>query len=123
MKIRVYYEDTDVGGRVYHSRYLNFCERARSELFFQEGKSPVHKGYHFVIKELTAHYHAPAFLGDVLEVRTHLTKMTRISVELEQVIWRKSEKIFTLTIVLVCLQKERPSRIPEYFQELFQKLS
>ena len=35
MKMRVYYEDTDAGGVVYHSKYLNFCERARSELFFE----------------------------------------------------------------------------------------
>ena len=35
MKLRVYYEDTDAGGVVYHSNYLNFCERARSELFFE----------------------------------------------------------------------------------------
>jgi acyl-CoA thioester hydrolase len=41
MKIRVYYEDTDTGGVVYHSNYLNFCERARSDAFFEKGMTPV----------------------------------------------------------------------------------
>ncbi|MDD3597397.1 MAG: acyl-CoA thioesterase, partial [Sulfuricurvum sp.] len=41
MQIRVYYEDTDAGGIVYHSNYLNFCERARSHLFFDVGRSPI----------------------------------------------------------------------------------
>ncbi|MEN8727803.1 MAG: acyl-CoA thioesterase, partial [Sulfurovum sp.] len=40
MKIRVYYEDTDAGGIVYHTNYIKYCERARSEIFFQRGKKP-----------------------------------------------------------------------------------
>ena len=40
MKIRVYYEDTDAGGIVYHTNYIKFCERARSEVFFQRGIIP-----------------------------------------------------------------------------------
>ncbi|MGD9625492.1 MAG: acyl-CoA thioesterase, partial [Arcobacter sp.] len=52
MKLRVYYEDTDAGGIVYHSNYLNFCERARSDVFFQKGFSPVLEGGHFVAKKI-----------------------------------------------------------------------
>jgi len=52
VKIRVYYEDTDAGGVVYHSNYLNFCERARSELFFQKELSPVLQNGHFVARKL-----------------------------------------------------------------------
>lgn len=122
MKIRVYYEDTDVGGRVYHSKYLNYCERARSEIFFQEGKKPVYEDYHFVIRKLTAHYYAPAHFADILDVKTKITKLSRISVEIEQTIWREEEKIFALDITLVCLKGERPARFPDYFMELFRKL-
>ncbi len=46
--LRVYYEDTDTGGVVYHSIYLNYCERARSEIFFRNGISPIDNKYHFV---------------------------------------------------------------------------
>ncbi|MGE4457522.1 MAG: hotdog domain-containing protein, partial [Arcobacteraceae bacterium] len=52
MQIRVYYEDTDTGGVVYHSNYLNFCERARSEAFFRLGMSPELSSGHFVAKRI-----------------------------------------------------------------------
>ncbi len=123
MKIRVYYEDTDLGGIVYHSKYLNFCERARSEIFFEAGKSPVYEDYHFVVKELHASYHKAAYFADILEVKTTLQELSRISATLHQSIWRGEELIFELVVTLVCLRGERPARIPDYFLELFQKLS
>jgi len=52
MKIRVYYEDTDSGGVVYHTQYLAFCERARSEIFFQNGIDFSESG--FVVRDLEA---------------------------------------------------------------------
>ena len=72
MKIRVYYEDTDAGGIVYYSNYLNFCERARSDAFFNRGLTPVLESGHFVVKKLTADYSLSAKLGDLLEVHTEL---------------------------------------------------
>ena len=50
MKIRVYYEDTDAGGIVYHSIYLNYCERARSELYFKQGLIPHSQDDFFDVK-------------------------------------------------------------------------
>ena len=56
MHIRVYYEDTDCGGIVYYANYLKFCERARSELFFQKGLSPHNNDEFFVVKNVNADY-------------------------------------------------------------------
>jgi len=106
MTIRVYYEDTDVGGVVYHSNYLNFCERARSQLFFDTGRSPITSSGHFVAKHIKADYLKSAKFGDVLEVKTALKSMKNASFTLIQSIYRKDEKIFEMEIQLVHLTHE-----------------
>lgn len=103
MKIRVYYEDTDLGGVVYHSNYLNFCERARSELFFSKGKSPVLEEGHFVAKSLEADFVKPALFGDILEVKTELLSLKYASFTLQQTIYRGEEKLFAMKIKLAYL--------------------
>ncbi|HZF70869.1 YbgC/FadM family acyl-CoA thioesterase [Sulfuricurvum sp.] len=101
MKIRVYYEDTDVGGVVYHSNYLNFCERARSQLFFDAGRSPILAGGHFVAKHIEADYLKTAKFGDILEVKTSLLGIKNASFTLSQKIFREDEKVFEMLIDLV----------------------
>ena len=103
MKLRVYYEDTDVGGVVYHSNYLNFCERARSEAFFKRSMSPVLEGGHFVARKINADFFKSAKLGDMLDIQTQLIEMKAASFTLRQTIFRDSEKIFELEILLVHL--------------------
>lgn len=106
MKIRVYYEDTDVGGVVYHSNYLNFCERARSQLFFDAGRSPILEGGHFVAKHIEADYLKSAKFGDVVEVKTVLVNLKNASFTLLQQIFRGEEKLFEMTIILAYLDFE-----------------
>ena len=106
MKIRVYYEDTDVGGVVYHSNYLNFCERARSEAFFQKGVTPVLEDGHFVVKKIIADFFMSARLGDELEVVSKLIEMKSVSFSLEQTIYKEGKKLFVLEIVLVYISFE-----------------
>ncbi|OHD82802.1 MAG: acyl-CoA thioester hydrolase [Sulfuricurvum sp. RIFCSPHIGHO2_02_FULL_43_9] len=101
MQIRVYYEDTDVGGVVYHSNYLNFCERARSQLFFDAGRSPILEGGHFVAKHIEADYLKSAKFGEILEVKTTLIQIKNASFSLLQQIFREDEKIFEMKIDLV----------------------
>ena len=101
MKIRVYYEDTDTGGVVYHSNYLNFCERARSEAFFAKGMTPVLENGHFVARKVNADFYKSAKLGDMLEVKTGLIQMKAASFTLVQEIYKEEEKIFELEILLV----------------------
>ncbi|MDP3301149.1 MAG: YbgC/FadM family acyl-CoA thioesterase [Sulfuricurvum sp.] len=101
MQIRVYYEDTDVGGVVYHSNYLNFCERARSQLFFDAGRSPILEAGHFVAKHIDADYLKSAKFADILEVKTTLIELKNASFSLLQQVFRGEEKLFEMTIVLV----------------------
>lgn len=106
MKIRVYYEDTDVGGVVYHSNYLNFCERARSQLFFDAGRSPILAGGHFVAKHIEADYLKSAKFGELLEVTTTFIQIRNASFSLLQQIFRDDEKVFEMKIDLVYLDFE-----------------
>ena len=121
MTIRVYYEDTDLGGVVYHSKYLNFCERARSELFFKRGLSPVFEDYHFVVKNIEADFLSFAKLGDILRVDTEILEMKKASLTLLQKIFNQesNKEIFKMRVTLVCLKGEKISKIPKYFLEVF----
>lgn len=106
MKIRVYYEDTDAGGIVYHSQYLNFCERARSEVFFEQNLTPALLNGHFVAKKIVADYIASAKLGDILEINTKLLDMRLASFILKQEVFKEGKKIFDLEIVLAYVTYE-----------------
>lgn len=103
MQIRVYYEDTDVGGVVYHSNYLNFCERARSQLFFDAGRSPILEEAHFVAKRIEADFIKSAKFGDLLNVKTFLKELKNVSFILHQEVWKDKEKMFEMDILLVCI--------------------
>lgn len=100
MQIRVYYEDTDVGGVVYHSNYLNFCERARSQLFFDAGRSPILANGHFVAKHIEADYLKSAKFGDIVEVKSSLLQSKNASFTMLQEIFRGDEKLFSMKIQL-----------------------
>jgi acyl-CoA thioester hydrolase len=119
MQIRVYYEDTDVGGVVYHSNYINFCERARSELFFKRGASPIFAGCHFVVRKLNARYIKPALFGDILVVSTGIKKLKYASLLLEQIIYRDEQKIFSLDVEVVFMKNQKIAPIPKDIKEVF----
>lgn len=113
MQIRVYYEDTDVGGVVYHSNYLNFCERARSQLFFDAGRSPILAGGHFVAKHIEADYLKSAKFGELLEIKTTLIQIKNASFSLLQQIFRDDEKVFEMKVDLVYIDFEgKMAKIP-----------
>ena len=124
MKLRVYYEDTDTGGVVYHSNYLNFCERARSEAFFDRDLTPVLENGHFVARKVNADFYKSAKLGDILEVKTRLIQMKAASFTLGQEIYKDNEKIFELEILLVYIDfdshvQKLNSEIKELILSLF----
>ena len=122
MKIRVYYEDTDAGGIVYHTNYIKYCERARSEIFFKQGMLPtLGETNGFVVRDIKASFLATSSLGDMLEVTTSVLKLKSSSIILLQEVWKEEKKIFTMEVVLVYIDKGRPCRIPEVFKEIFTK--
>ena len=123
MKIRVYYEDTDAGGIVYHTNYIKFCERARSEIFFEQGMKPtLGQSNGFVVRDIKASFLATSELGDTLDVTTEILTQKRSSMTLLQEVWKEEQKIFSMEVLLVYVNDGKPSRIPEAFSELFASL-
>lgn len=123
MKIRIYYEDTDMGGVVYHSNYLNFCERARSEAFFAKDMTPVLESGHFVARRVIADYFGSAKLGDLLEVKSELLKMKAASFILKQSIYKEDKKLFELEITLAYISfGAKPQKIDAKTKELLLSL-
>ena len=123
MKIRVYYEDTDVGGVVYHSNYLNFCERARSEAFYDLGLTPILENGHFVARKIIGNFFGSAKLGDMLSVKSELVKMKAASFILKQYVYRGEEKLFELEIVLAYISFEgKPQKVDTETKELLLSL-
>ena len=122
MKLRVYYEDTDCGGVVYHSNYLNFCERARSNLFFEKGLSPhISNTEFFVVKSLEANFIQSAKFGDDLVVLTNLVEKKAASLTLKQKVLREKDgqTLFEMSVKLVFLNSGKPSKIPVELFEVF----
>lgn len=118
MKIRIYYEDTDAGGIVYHTNYIKYCERARSEAFFEAGLNFTKEGGYFVVSALEAKFLASAVLGDEVFVRTKLIELKKASLVLEQEIYKFDEKdaekvLFEATITLAFMKEGRLAKIDE----------
>ena len=115
--LRVYYEDTDAGGIVYHANYLRFAERARTEILREKGVNQsqlvADEGIGFAVRHCTADYVKPGRLDDRLEVHTRIVEVGRGSVRCEQSVKRDGTDLVTMRLRLVCLNlKGRPARLP-----------
>lgn len=120
MKIRVYYEDTDAGGIVYHTNYIKYCERARSEVFFQRGMIPSQSDSSgFVVRDIKASFLATSTLGDTLDITSKILTLKSSSLVLLQEVWKEEVKVFSMEVVLVYVNKGKPCRIPEEFKDIF----
>jgi len=123
MQIRVYYEDTDAGGIVYHTNYIKYCERARSEIFFEHGMMPgVGNLSGFVVRDISARFLSPSMLGDILNVTTEILKLKNSSMILLQEIFKDEIKIFSMEVVLVYMANGTIERIPLDFRTLFDSI-
>jgi len=116
--VRVYYEDTDAGGIVYHANYLKFMERARTEWLRQLGYEQTDLassyGILFVVKRIAIDYAAPAYFNDELLVVSSVQRLGRASIEFEQKI-ANSDKLFARSQVklgCVDVNSVRPRSIP-----------
>ncbi|MGI7696720.1 YbgC/FadM family acyl-CoA thioesterase [Campylobacter coli] len=123
MKIRIYYEDTDAGGVVYHSNYLKFCERARSEIFFAKN-APIFDANegHFLLTKANCFFIKSAKLGDIIEVKTKLLKIKNASVDIAQEIYRDEILLFKVELTLAYIQNEKPAKIDAGIKKLFEEL-
>ena len=115
--LRVYYEDTDMGGMVYHANYLKFIERARSEwvesLGIDQDALRQKQGVVFAVKRLESDFLSPARYGDKLTVETVPVFATGARLELEQLIYRGEEMLFTAEVLLVAVGAQgNATRLP-----------
>ncbi|WP_107695299.1 YbgC/FadM family acyl-CoA thioesterase [Campylobacter concisus] len=125
MKIRIYYEDTDAGGIVYHTNYIKFCERARSEAFFQAGLNFTKESGYFVVSSLEAKFIASAVLGDEAFVRTKILELKKASLVLEQEIYKFDDKnaeklLFRATITLAFMKEEKLAKINDEIKKFLE---
>ena len=115
LPIRVYYEDTDFSGAVYHANYLKFCERARSDCLrlLDIHHSEIHGTASFVVRRMVCDFLKPALIDDLLEVETRFGGLGGARMELSQSVLRAREKLFEaqVTVVLVDAQG-KPKRLP-----------
>ena len=125
MKIRIYYEDTDAGGIVYHTNYIKFCERARSEAFFQAGLNFTKEGGYFVVSSIEAKFIASAVLGDEVFVRTKILELKKASLVLGQEIYKFDDKnaeklLFRATITLAFMKEEKLAKIDDEIKKFLE---
>lgn len=123
-KVRVYWEDTDAGGVVYHSRYLNFFERARTEwlrsMGVQQAKLAEEDNTIFVITNMNIDFANAARLDDELDTALHSVEMPGARMTFRQVMTRCSDQqlVASADVTAVCLKADsfKPTRMPKWIR-------
>ena len=115
--VQVHYEDTDMGGIVYHANFLKFIERARSDWVRGLGLDQVamrEAGVVFAVRRIEADYMRPARFGDALEVRTAIRSAGGARLVMDQTVHRGEDALFAARVTLACITVPgRPVRLPE----------
>lgn len=124
LDIRVYYEDTDAGGIVYHASYLKFAERGRTELLraagFEHAALLKESRLGFAVVSMEIKFILPAVLDDFLTVKSRVTDMKSASLSMHQEIWRGEEKLTDMKLRLACLDcTGKAARLPLSLKKLF----
>jgi acyl-CoA thioester hydrolase len=125
-EIRVYYEDTDAGGVVYHANYLRFIERCRSDWLVHSGW-PVDRvardlNTAFIVTAVNAKFVAPARLMDELRVTVDVARLRRVRFDAHQRVWRGDELLFDAEVSLACVDALtfKPCAIPAPLHAILQ---
>lgn len=125
--IRVYYEDTDAGGVVYHAQYLNFAERGRTEFLRHLGHQNTtlkqEFGTIFVVRHAEVDYIKPAFLDDFLRLETSILSMKNTSFVMRQQLFREKDLVADMKLALVCVDHAafKPVRLPDVVKREFEQ--
>lgn len=115
LPIRVYYEDTDAGGVVYHARYLHFLERARTEFLRQHGFSQqalLKQQLAFVVRRMQLDYLRPARLDDQLVVETQFIAVKGAKITFAQSIWLHDVCLCQAEVVVAAVELTKMKAIP-----------
>jgi len=124
LPVRVYYEDTDAGGVVYHARYVAFCERARSDALRLMG---IHQSQledlFFVVRRMTCDFLKPARLDDLLEIETRFVELGGARLELDQQVMLNGNTHFRAQVTVALVDgRGRPRRMPEKLAARFRSM-
>jgi acyl-CoA thioester hydrolase len=116
LTIRVYYEDTDFSGVVYHANYLRYLERGRTEFLRAADvhQRDLHAGEHriaFVVRQMTIDWLKPALMDDLIRVETRSTELRGASIRLSQRILRGDEVLLTAEVLVAAVSGGRPARL------------
>ena len=122
--VRVYYEDTDFSGRVYHASYLRFLERGRTEWLRRRGFAhrdlAENSGVVFVVRSMQIDYLAPAMMDDLLTVETRVTAVRGASIDFKQRALRGDKEVVTAEVLVASIRDGRPARIPPDVRRMLQ---
>jgi len=123
LPVRVYFQDTDAGGVVYHANYVNFMERARTEWLREHVYSHMDMmnklGVMFVVRSIKLDYLKPAFLDDLVNVTAQIKEVGRSRVTLLQSVMRGEEVLNEGEVHLVCVDVKtfKPVSVPEVLRK------
>jgi acyl-CoA thioester hydrolase len=115
IEVRVYYEDTDFSGAVYHAAYLHFFERGRTEFLRAEGihhSALAKEGVAFAVRAMEIEFRRAASIDDLLAVETRVVDVTGARLTLDQSIERGDELVARAKVVVVAIRGERAVRLP-----------
>ena len=124
--VRVYYEDTDFSGRVYHASYARFLERGRTEWLRQVGMSHdalALAGTAFAVKRLEIDFLAPAFIDEALEIETAMAALKGATMHFHQYVLRSQRRLVAAVVQVVTISRNRPIRPPRELVEKLRSLS
>ncbi|MAH89509.1 MAG: hypothetical protein CMJ06_05700 [Pelagibacterales bacterium] len=118
INIRIYYEDTDAGGVVYHSRYLNFAERGRAEFLrnLSLKQISISQKYkiHFVVKELKVNYISFCKLDDNIQLLTNLESINRVKLCFKHNFYKNKKEILRMNVTICSVSNTgKVARIPK----------
>jgi len=117
--VRVYYEDTDAGGVVYHANYLKYAERSRTEMLrkYKIEQEVLKNNYsiRFIVKDLFIEYYKAAILDDYLTIKSLIIKISSAKIKMEQEIYRENALLAKINLTLGSINLEgKPSRLPKF---------
>ena len=121
--IRIYYEDTDFSGNVYHAAYLKFFERGRTEFLRDEGihhSELAGQGIAFAVRSMEIFFDGAAHIDDLLTITTEVAAITGARLTLDQVILRGDVVLTRATVVVVAIKTSGgAARLPKVIIERF----
>ena len=118
-EVKVYYEDTDAGGVVYHANYLKFAERSRTEMLrkmkIEQNILKEKYNIQFIVQKLFIEFFIPAKLDDLLKIKSEISNIYPAKINMQQNIYHKIQLLAKINLTLGSVNTEgKPTRLPKF---------